>query len=599
MQTPPAPSPDDAKFQALLASHNYTVPAAPSAGGWYDKLNPPAKTPPAPSPDMGELAANQFEGAGNKIVGSVTGASDNIAQDIGKIQSPGRSTPQRMGDVADVAKNVGEAGLGTASGAVQGIFAPITATIQKALQLNPLAAKPANTDVANPFVDKNTGTTLPSPTAEALHTWAQAHPEAAKNLMDVVNVGAAGVGGSEGILGKEAANTTVGEGVNAVKNSVQDAHGAVHEFLNTPYPESVGSAGPSLLERTKNSLATNSVSPQTQVSAERLAKQAPLQGAGAARQAKPLDVYNEFAGQQDRHLADIKQDPAISIVGSRIGDAFKDVVKQRQEAGKTMASELEGFANKPVDASTAQTALSKELSANNLIHNAGEGELTAKGQTKMSAPDQKILEHYANELHELGPKPTAADLDAFLGRIPNDIKGLKATNGINFKTNAERIISSNMNMLRDSLTSMSTPAYKDARTQYADLSNFVKEGAPFLGKVTQSGDFAKDASIAKSAVQSVLNNGKKDWLLKLEEHTGYPALDEATLALQAMKDSGDFKGNSLLDLMTNNGKEIPTTPKGVVGRLLDWSAAKGKDMLVGSPADQTRQYLQSLEKTKK
>lgn len=333
---------------------------------------------------------------------------------------------------------------------------------------------------------------------------------------------------------------------------------------------------------------------QAKTSAERLVPSLPLKGAGAAIRPTPLQAYDQFAGQEAKHLADIKEDPAISLVGSRIGKAFDSVIKQRQAAGKTMASELEKTATKPMDVQSVRGDFQQEMLDNGGTFDASTGEIKTGSDSKFATADKNILQKYASELHGLGNNPTMKQVDAFVSRMPKEIEGLKASSGINFQTNAERLINKNISSLRDSLGKEGTPEYKAARKTYSDLSNFVNEGAGHLGKLTQSGDFAKDASLAKSSVQSVLNNGKKDWLIKLEHHTGYPALDEATLALQAMKDAGDFKGNSMLELLTEGAKGAVAGPHGTIAGML----TKAGKVVAGSKAEQTRAFLREIGKIK-
>lgn len=94
----------------------------------------------------------------------------------------------------------------------------------------------------------------------------------------------------------------------------------------------------------------------------------------------------------------------------------------------------------------------------------------------------------------------------------------------------------------------------------------------------------------------MLNNGKKDWLIELENKTGYPAMDEATLALQAMKDAGDFKGNSLLDLLTEGASgTVPLSAHGVAGKIMGMMGKGIGKAVAGSKADQTRAFLKTLE----
>lgn len=386
-------------------------------------------------------------------------------------------------------------------------------------------------------------------------------------------------------LGTQAARNT-GNMLSEFSDDVQKMSQETLDYAQNLYSKGI------LPEGARTKLAGATAEGQLKTSAERLREAAPLQGGGAAMRKPLIDTYEDFVKQETKHLGDIKQDPAISLVGNRIGDEFNTVVKLRREAGKTMSSELEKTATVPVNTRGAFTTFQQELLDNGASYDAIKKKLSAGPESKFASTDRTILEKYASELQKLGSTPNMRSLDAFISRIPNEIKALKSTQGINFITNAERLISNNLRELRDALGTVGSPEYIAARQAYSELSNFVKEGSRFLGKVTQSGDFARDASLAKSAVQSVLNNGKKDWLIELERLTGYPALDDSVMALQAMKDLGDPKGGSLLELLAKDVAEgsIPTSKTGIIDSII----GIGKRAVTGSPVEQTRAYLRSL-----
>lgn len=556
-----------------------------------------------PAPTYGERVASNESAGADVVAKGLQGAASDITGNFSKLQENLKNSPDMLSKAlhtlvfaghtaGDIAGATGSLIGGTAKMAAspltqiktpegdtigQRFSEPVKANIQKLVDAHP--------DFFN-----------------TLHDLATSHPEAAKSVGDLINT--IGLTGGGRLL--EAPLPSVKEAVSSI---AKDAGGAVEGVgkatkatVMAPVNAAKSATG-GIREAAQTAAAKGKipgiegVGKQTGTSAERLAKQAVPGGMGAAIRPKPVDSYNEFAKQEGRHLSDIKQDPAISIVGSRIGDAFDTVVKQRQEAGKTMASELEKTATNPVKITDPLDAFSKELESNGATLTRGEKGLDViPGETsKFSSNDETILKKYVTDLDKLGKSPTMAQLDAFISRVPQDIKGLKATQGINFKTNAERIIGNSLNKMRTALVKSGTKDYKTARSQYADLSKFIKEGASHLGKITQSGDFAKDASLAKSAVQSVLNNGKKDWLMKLEAHTGYPALDEATLALQAMKDAGDYKGNSLLELLTQGAEGAAVGPHGIATKLIGFLGKKTVGNITGSKADQTRAFLKSLE----
>lgn len=361
-----------------------------------------------------------------------------------------------------------------------------------------------------------------------------------------------------------------GGSVGGLRGAVDTGVGAIKSFIKDP----------------KLALAKQNVSPQLESSANRLFVE------GTERLNDPLATYDTYLTQAKSAINDIKADPPISQVGESIGNAFRTVVQKRRDVGKTLETELKKTANNPVSLKGTLQTFQQELLDNGVSYDAVDRKVLTSSASKFSDADRKTLEMYASELQKLGSNPTMRDLDAFVSRIPNEIEELKASRNLKTVTNAERIIGTHLANLRSTLTKSGTPEYAAARTEYSKLSNFITEGSQFLGKVTQDGDFARDASLAKSAVQSILNNGKKDWLNELEELTQYPALDDSVLALQAMKDAGDFRGLSLLDELS---KGAPTSAAGFSQRVIDYAMAKVGRAVGGTPEEQTRAFLQALK----
>lgn len=582
LTTPTTPATPGVNSQTanIIAQYKQANPSAVTqqsgASSWYSQIKQPTKTTTA-TPEEGST----FSSVGGDIGQDVNTRADTV----GQIENSADTLPSKVLQIG-----------GQGAGAVQDAAGEV---IKSAIKPEVLQA--IGTHLA-PLVQSASQ----SPAGKTILDWfGKLSPETQRNLgatgdiasllSNAVGAGAAKEGA---VAGTEAALGAAKDVATPLAESAQSAVDATKAGV-----KNVAGAATQKVKDTVQSAAANGKIPgmeglgeQTKTSASRMAEQMPLIGAGAAREAKPIDAYNTFAAQEAKHLADIKEDPAISKVGSEIGDAFTSVVKQRQAAGKTMSAELEKTGASAVDTKDALGNFQKELADNGTSFNPKTREVSAGSESKFSSADQNVLEKYATGLQDLGKNPSMKSLDAFISRIPNEIKALKAKTGITFKTNAERLISNNLNDLRTALGKSGTPAYNTARKTYADLSKFINEGASHLGKITQSGDFAKDASLAKSSVQSVLNNGKKDWLIKLEDLTGYPALDRSTLALQAMKDAGDFKGNSLLELLTEGAEGAVAGPHGTIANLIGKSGKMLGKTVAGSKADQTRAFLKSLEK---
>lgn len=411
-------------------------------------------------------------------------------------------------------------------------------------------------------------------------SFTQAHPKAADYVSSLANIGSIlPIGAGVSAAGEGAEDVAKAAAAKAAETAAAAKEGVGKAATDAAVAATAGNRLPTLEEAAQKSI--------------------PVPGETALKD--PLARYNEHVATEQTAVKDAKADTALGKVGSSIGDAFKAVVKQRQNAGKTMASELAKNADKPIDTGGALRNFQQQLLDNGATYDTVDKSVSTGKASKFSTADTKILQKYATDLQSLGRTPTAKELDAFISRIPNDIKEIKAKDGINFPTNAERIISTNLNGLRTSLTSGSSDAYNAARAKYANLSKFVNEGSKYLGKITQSGDFAKDASLAKSSVQSMLNNGKKDWLIKLENLTGYPAIHDATLALQAMKDVGDYRGASMLESLTEGAMKgelpnIPTSATGMVNHAVGKGIKKIAGKAIGTPVEQTQRFLKSLRK---
>lgn len=350
-------------------------------------------------------------------------------------------------------------------------------------------------------------------------------------------------------------------------------------------------AAKEVISNPRLALAKQTANPQLETSAKRLFIE------GTERLSDPLKTYDTYISQAKKAANDIKADPPISQVGEYVGDAFRSVVQKRRAVGKTLEEELAKVKDLRTDVLPAIDSFVSTLSKEGLTYDRVSKTITQTArQVKMTAQDQALIEKFAQEFQKLGSKPTIGEIDAFLSRISSDLDIYKSTNNITGVTNGERIIKQTLSSLRsqfDSSTDPALQAYAAARKQYSQLSEFIEEGGRFLGKVTQDGDFSRDASLLKTAVQSVLNNGKKDWLLELERLTGYPALDDSVLALQAMKDVGDFRAASLLETLTQGN--VPTSATGISQKVIDYALQKASQVVGGTPEEQTRVFLQALK----
>lgn len=213
--TPTAPGMDPKSIQDRLAQFDELVgPPKPATGlrPATDAVVSTVKKVGGGIMDIAKSAADktieQQQQGGKKMVQSVTEGADKLQK-------------QENQDVVHEGLTNVETGLGTASGAVQAIFAPITGIIQ-AISEKASDSKHVQ-DFANgvgPLVD------LYGQLESKVEEISKAHPEAAKNIGDAANVLLATMGGETG-----AAKTDVGAGQQAIVKAAGDAKEAL-----TPKP---------------------------------------------------------------------------------------------------------------------------------------------------------------------------------------------------------------------------------------------------------------------------------------------------------------------------------------------------------------------------
>lgn len=310
----------------------------------------------------------------------------------------------------------------------------------------------------------------------------------------------------------------------------------------------------------------------------------------------PVDTYNKYVNQEKKLKVNAKETDALGLIGTEdLGPAIDDVIKLRREAGATMGAEMKKVGSTKVSLAEQFPAFEKSLADNGVMMKGKK--FVGSPTSKLTDQDIKLINDYVVKLNKLGANPTAAELDAFVSKISQDLDVYASKGGIMKTTNGMRMIQQNLREMSTQLSPKTNSAFKgyaEAKAKYADLSSFLKDNQTLFGKKTASGDYIKDVSTLKSAIKSTLGGNKKDFLLKLEELTGRPIVDKTVIALQAMKDMGNAQGDSLLNiLMSKDPSIIPTSPEGIIGKGVSMVAKQAKKAFVGTPEEQTRRVIQS------
>lgn len=554
-------------------------------------------------------------------------ARKDISEGMSQIENSKPFSKERFSGMLKEGTGMATAGLQAASVGLDAVFAPITETLKGVIpQTGNRWADAATQGAAAGITFAGPAGAIPGAVISEAFTGLQAledfakkspelasvlqeHPDVLQNINNALSIGLIlygdykskqlAPGGKPDLL-----NTPVSQVPGRVGQNWLDTGIAVTKPINKGFDKLTESTlsvadkaqqeGQILRDKVQEYMGKKNLSPQTETSAKRL----------VGEQNKGLvDQYDKWVQDAKRNKIDPKVDAPIEEVGSRTGDAFNKVIEQRRAIGRILGDELKANGSVKVSVVDAKTNLLGELKGSGLSYNPKTGKLTSFQGSKFAPDEVKMLNTFVQDLIRLGDRPTASQIDNFVSQTRSTLQFTKGKSGVMGTTNAERIINGGVSNLRASLDpsisgNEALARYWEANKTYADLSAFIEEGGSFLGKKTLTGDYAKDASVAKSAVQSILNQGKKDFLIKLEELTGYPALDEAVLASQAMSDAGNFKGSSLLQLI-GDSSQMPTSKSGAVQQILDWGLKAGTRAIAGTPEEQTRAFLQSLENSLK
>lgn len=174
-------NPDDGSLDRWISGTGVNAPAADA-------------TPAAQAhPGMLDTYGDQITGAKDKITSSIKEGAAKFAAE--PTDGSFGTEVKRTGDLL-------ETGLGTAAGAVQAIFAPVTAAFQG-------AANATGIHPMDAFQNSDTG--------KKFNAWVEQNPEMAKNLSDALTVGTAGMGAEIAPAVGTRIASGVEEGMNAGK----------------------------------------------------------------------------------------------------------------------------------------------------------------------------------------------------------------------------------------------------------------------------------------------------------------------------------------------------------------------------------------------
>jgi hypothetical protein len=257
-------------------------------------------------------------------------------------------------------------------------------------------------------------------------------------------------------------------------------------------------------------------------------------------QKQTSDLYTQMIDSAEKFKVDRRDNfSPLEIVGKNTDRELKKVNEIRKNTGAVMGEIEKTLKNEAVDI--------KGTRLNTFID-----EYLGRADTfGRKIKDVSFTDDFVKDFDTLTKNPTVEQALQFTRRWQNELDDMKDGFGA-FKENKrtytliEGAVSDLKNATRDKIAK-TNPNYKKALEQYRLTSMIRDEGNRLLGKEGLMGERLKGGAAAKRAVQSASDQGARQFYNTLKRVTGYDGLKEADIALQAMKDAGDYQGLSLLE----------------------------------------------------
>jgi len=381
--------------------------------------------------------------------------------------------------------------------------------------------------------------------------WKSQNPDSAKNLEAVIDIvslipiargikDTSKVAKATGIVAKDLTKSgvkTVGEGLSKTKNIISKVDVKAPELFPIDAPDNIKTSLNPFLTNTK---AEISVPTKNGFILKTIDKITPEEKIAVQRETNNLYSKLENTAKQFKEDRRDILSP-LEIVGQRTDKlGLEKANKLRISEGKKMGKIENLFKDKTVDLSGDKI--------NNFINEF----LGSEKKFGRTVKDKTFIEDFAKDYDKLTKNPNVKNTLDFTRTWTNELEDLKDNFG-GFKDNkrtytlVEGAIKDIKNNTRN-LIAKDNKKYAKALSNYRLTSKIREEANRLMGKEGLAGERLKGGALAKRAVQSSSDAGARQFYNILKKVTGYDGLKEADIAIQAMKDVGDYQGLSLLEV---------------------------------------------------
>jgi hypothetical protein len=263
-----------------------------------------------------------------------------------------------------------------------------------------------------------------------------------------------------------------------------------------------------------------------------------------------------YFDQAEKAALDPRAPMATTLASKQAVNAFEKIDRGASEVGKMKSELLDSIANEKIPGNIAGNSIDnvkKTISERYgiKIDNKGNISQVPGRMASVDAKSQALISEYVGLLRELGPSPTARQLDDFVDAVQRKLYKQSSPNL--FEVADEPVIAFLKQQTGEINSKLKTnvdaalknagkdPIYGELNTKYGELLEINNSLSKRLGV---EGD--KGASLMKSLFSPQTGEPTRRLFQQIKDETGIDLFEEATLAKFAMESVGDTRSKSLL-----------------------------------------------------
>ena len=247
--------------------------------------------------------------------------------------------------------------------------------------------------------------------------------------------------------------------------------------------------------------------------------------------------------------------PTTQLTGKRATDEAFTVLKAHlAEAGKAKEAALAAVGEKTVPMDSTNTLFSDLLEKRLGTQVDAEGKFMSVGgrlSTVAARPaETAALKDISSTLETLGQNPSVQELDDAISNLGSEVDKMKTVGAVQINSKTQSVLKEVIQHMKDQRDASAGPELAQANANYSKFKQLQEDASKAIGKGSKkAGDFM-------SSVADVTNKGStataaKTLAQRLQEATGVPFFEDATLAKYAQDAVGNPNARSIVEILSD------------------------------------------------